>query len=57
MMNAETMGVRDLRSDLAHRVEAAFFRGEVTVVTKNDEPRAALIPYSWLAKLDPEVSE
>lgn len=43
----ERRGVEDLRGDLGKRVDAAFYAGEVTVVTKNGEPRAALVPYEW----------
>lgn len=43
----ERKGVEDLRGELGKRVDAAFFAGEVTVVTKNGEPRAVLVPYEW----------
>ncbi|RCV49728.1 GIY-YIG nuclease family protein [Marinitenerispora sediminis] len=39
------------RQNIPDRVEAAHFRNEATVVTKNGEPRAALVPYSWLKDL------
>ncbi|WP_435112380.1 type II toxin-antitoxin system prevent-host-death family antitoxin [Nocardiopsis synnemataformans] len=42
------MGIRDFRAEVTERVEAAHFRNEPTVVTKNGQPRAALVPYSWL---------
>jgi prevent-host-death family protein len=41
------MGVRDFRNDVPKRVEAAHFQGEPTIITKNDEPRAVLVPYAW----------
>lgn len=41
------MGVRDFRNDVPHRIEAAHFLGEPTIITKNDEPRAVLVPYAW----------
>ena len=54
VMDTKTMGVRDLRNDLGHRVDAAHYLGEVTVVTSNGEPRAAVVPYAWLARLTGE---
>jgi len=43
------MGSRELRDNLASRVDAAHFRHEPTVVTHNGEPRAVLISYEeWL---------
>ena len=53
MMYAEVMneplrmGVRDFRNDVPIRIEAAHFRGEPTIITKNDEPRAVLVSYAW----------
>lgn len=43
----ESKGVEDLRGELGKRIDAAFFAGEVTIVTKNGEPRAVLVPYDW----------
>jgi prevent-host-death family protein len=43
----ERKGVEDLRGELGKRVDAAFYAGDVTVVTKNGEPRAVLVPYEW----------
>jgi prevent-host-death family protein len=43
------MGTKELRDELGRRVEAAHFRGEPTIVTRNDEPRAVLISYAeWM---------
>ena len=41
----QTKTVRELRDSLGRSVDAAFYRGETTIVTKNGEPRAVLIPY------------
>lgn len=41
------MGIRDFRVHVAKRVEAAHFQDEPTVITKNDEARAVLVPYAW----------
>jgi prevent-host-death family protein len=40
-------GVEEFRKDLGKRVDEAHFTGAVTVVTKNGEPRAVLVPYDW----------
>lgn len=52
-MESITMTIVELRKALGIRIEAAFFRKEVTVIRhgKRDEPRAALIPYDWLQEL------
>jgi prevent-host-death family protein len=50
MENTETMGIKEFRAELPKRVEAAYFHNQPTIVTKNGEPRAALVPYSWLAE-------
>jgi hypothetical protein len=42
-----TMGTRELREKVGHRVDAAHFLGEPTVIEKNGEPRAVLVSYSW----------
>lgn len=43
----ERIGVRELREQLGRRVDSAHFRGEHTIVEKNGEPRAVLVPYEW----------
>ena len=44
------MGTRELREQVGHRVDAAHFLREPTVITRNGEPRAVLISYAdWLA--------
>ncbi|MFC8517492.1 type II toxin-antitoxin system Phd/YefM family antitoxin [Streptomyces sp. NPDC057257] len=47
MVEPTRIGLRDLRADLTRRVEAAHFQGEPTVITKNGEPRAVLVPFEW----------
>ncbi|MET7639351.1 type II toxin-antitoxin system Phd/YefM family antitoxin [Streptomyces sp. NPDC005438] len=47
MDEATRIGLRDLRPDLGRRVDAAYFQGEPTVITKNGEPRAVLVPFEW----------
>jgi hypothetical protein len=43
----ERMQTRELRDQLGRRVDAAHFLGQHTVVEKNGEPRAVLVPYAW----------
>lgn len=43
----EHLGVRELREQLGRRVDEAHFRGEHTVIEKNGEPRAVLVPFDW----------
>jgi prevent-host-death family protein len=33
-------------------VEIAHYQGECTVITKNGEPRAALVPYEWFREVE-----
>lgn len=44
MSTEERLTLRETRDQLGKRVDAAFYGGETTVITKNGEPRAALIP-------------
>ncbi len=47
------MGIGELRLALGGRIDAAYFKGEPTIIrnAKKGEPRAALIPYAWLEEL------
>ncbi len=45
------MGIREIRAEFGARVDAAFFLNEPTVVTKNDKPRAVIVPYAWYEEL------
>lgn len=47
MNDTERMGTRDARAELGHLVDAAHFQGRHTILTKSDEPRAVLVPYTW----------
>jgi prevent-host-death family protein len=47
MAEPETLTARELRDHLGRRIDAAHFLGEPTVITKNGEPRAVLVPYDW----------
>jgi prevent-host-death family protein len=47
MKKPHTIGARDARPELGKLVDAAFYAGQHTVITKNDQPRAVLVPYEW----------
>lgn len=50
MEDVMRMGTKELRDAIGRRVEAAHFRDEPTIITRNDEPRAVLISYAdWVA--------
>lgn len=51
MSEENQIGIRDARSQLGRLVDEAYFRHEVTVVTKNEQPRAALVPYDWYLEM------
>lgn len=44
------MATTELRAGLGRQVDAAHFRGEPTIITRNGEPRAVLVPYAWWAQ-------
>jgi prevent-host-death family protein len=48
-MSEQRMGIREVREQLGRRVDAAHYLGEPTVIEKNGEPRAVLVPYAWWA--------
>ncbi len=52
-MDMTRMGTRELRDQLGRRVDAAYYLAEPTVVTRNGEPRAVLIPYADWLKMQP----
>ena len=45
------MGIVDLRPVLGDRVDAAFYKSDPTVITKQGKPRAGLVPYEWLVEM------
>jgi prevent-host-death family protein len=48
------IGVAEARDQLGRLVDAAHFLGEPTVIEKNGEPRAVLVPYAqWAASRQP----
>lgn len=46
------MGIVELRPVLGDRVDAAYYSGETTVITKKDRPRAVLVPCAMLEELE-----
>ena len=50
----EKLSIEDLRGQLGSRVDAAFYAGEVTVVTRGHkaEPRAVLVSYEWFREAE-----
>ena len=40
------MGTRELRDKISSRIDAAHFRHEPTIITRNGESRAVLISYA-----------
>jgi len=48
------MGVAEARDQLGRLVDAAHFLGKPTVIEKNGEPRAVIVPYAqWAASRQP----
>jgi prevent-host-death family protein len=45
------LSVRELREQLGHRIDVAHYKGEATVITKNGQPRAALISHEQYCNL------
>lgn len=47
MTDIQRLGTRDARAELGRLVDEAHFRGQHVILTKNEEPRAVLVPYEW----------
>lgn len=47
-MATESISLREARDSLGKRVDAAHYRGDITVITKNGERRAAIVPIAFL---------
>lgn len=53
MEGIRKMGIVELRPILGDRVNAAFYQGEPTIITKNDKPRAVIASYEqWQTERD-----
>lgn len=53
----EHIGVRKLREQLGQTIDEAHFRDVHTVVEKNGEPRAVLVPYEWWRQHQPQEDQ
>lgn len=47
MTDTPQIAVSDARKDLGKLVDAAHYAGQHTILTKNEQPRAVLVPYQW----------
>ena len=47
MAETHTIGARDARPELGKLIDAAHYAGQHTILTKNEQPRAVLVPYEW----------
>lgn len=45
------MPLRETRASLGQRVDAAHFGDEVTIITKNGDPRAVIVSYTSYQQL------
>lgn len=50
MGDTERMGIKEIRANLGQRIDAAYFLGEQTTLTKNNQDRAAIVPLSVVEK-------
>lgn len=50
MDEPQQLGIREVRNDLGNLVDLAHYRSEHTIITRNDQPRAVLVPYDWWKK-------
>lgn len=56
-MSDEYVGIVELREQAGRLVDNAHFRGECTVITKNGEPRAVVVPYEWYREAESRREE
>ncbi|WP_326798710.1 type II toxin-antitoxin system Phd/YefM family antitoxin [Streptomyces sp. NBC_01808] len=47
MSDTRSIGSRDARAELGRLIDEAHYTGKHVILTKSDEPRAVLVPYSW----------
>lgn len=50
------MPLMEVRDTLGQRVDAAHYRDEATVITKNGTPRAVLVSYEWFRELTDKLN-
>lgn len=51
MGDTKRMGIKEIRAALGQRIDAAFYLGETTTLTKNNQDRAAIVPMKFLDEL------
>jgi len=44
MRTGKTMSVREVRDSLGRLIDAAHYAGEITIITRQGEPWAAIVP-------------
>lgn len=47
MSETPQVAVSDARKEIGKLIDAAHYAGQHTILAKNDEPRAVLVPYEW----------
>jgi hypothetical protein len=47
MVTANANTSADARKEIGKLIDAAHYAGQHTILAKNDEPRAVLVPYRW----------
>ncbi|MFI7545017.1 type II toxin-antitoxin system Phd/YefM family antitoxin [Actinoplanes sp. NPDC049599] len=47
MSETPQVAVSDARKEIGKLIDAAHYAGQHTILAKNDEPRAVLVPYQW----------
>lgn len=52
MEGTERMSVEQMRKDLGGRIDAAWFKDEMTVLTKYGQDRAVIVPPKFVAELE-----
>ena len=50
MGDTERLGIKEVRAAMGPRVDAAYYLGAKTIITKNLQDRAALVPLSVLER-------
>lgn len=51
------MSVREARDQLGRLLDAAHYAGEVTVISRQGEPWAAIVPLALLPKSDDDAAD
>jgi prevent-host-death family protein len=47
MTGTPQVAVSDARREIGKLVDAAHYAGQHTILAKNEQPRAVLVPYEW----------